>query len=156
MITKYSNWNKVELDKELIINKRKYDLSSKSLNAQSRLLNNSKDKQIGRIRSCERLIEKYSSLVEKSKENLGDLYYEYLGFKRNGQIPELVENSNKSTTNFLKEYKNLSGEVKAVWDKYKRIPKLGTPEGNLRHKNIEKMKNIEKEIYKRIFNYEKN
>ncbi len=167
MGTKYSNLDSESLAGELIVNKRRYDIVKKGLKIQKRLLtnsekltNNSNRDLGGRIKTNKEKVRQYSNLMEETRENLTDLYCEYLSFNRNGDIPELIINPEKPTTDFLKKYKNFSREVKNIWEKYKKIPKRPKnngswtkeeKDGNLRHDYIEKMKEIEKEIYMRFF-----
>lgn len=152
MITKYSGVSSEVLHEKLLTCKRMYDNFSRSLEAHKRILNNSKEKNIGRIFSREGVIEKHSYIKKQAKNNLEELYYEYLSFSRNGFIPELVENPKDSTKSLLIKYKNHSKQVYELWQKYKHIPKRGINDGEARHNHIEEMKKIEKEIYKRFFN----
>ncbi len=153
MVTKYSELNKKELDNELVVIKRKYDYYSKNFELKNRILSESKVEQKGRIQTFMRISKKYFTLANEANFRLKELYYEYLSFNRNGQIPEIKENVKEPTAKLLSRYKYISNEVKRLWDKHKKIPRRGSSDGELRHSYIERMKCLEKILHERFFTY---
>ncbi len=155
MKTKYSSYSSEKLAGELIVNKKKYDKFYPHFSRQKKIFETAGRGREGRRRESKRLMEKYYRWMDNSLENLEEMYFEYLNHNDVGDkkryIPELVENPEVSANELLYKHKNFSEEIKDIWNKNKKIPKRGTQEGEKRHNNIEKMKNIEKEIYKRIF-----
>ena len=142
----YENYAQQLTDKELFIEQKKISKRFKEYEEELSVWRQTKRNSSRRTKWFS---EEYAA--QKLKYEGIDKRSQRLIYTLNSLNWEIMETRNmRDINNLRKEYWSYSEKVCGLWHKYKRIPKRGTPDGELRHHYIEVMISIEKEVKKDI------